>query len=488
MKKSYLFFLVLGVMLVMSSSYAVSLEYSTFLGGAAIDLGMGIAVDTSGCVYILGNSESSDYPVTVGAYTTGYDSSMDIFVTKLNAAGNAILYSSYFGGSATENCNRIAVDTAGNAYVTGITWSSDFPTTAGAYQTSYSGNEDIFICKLNSVGDLVYSSLLGGYGIDAPNDLKVDANGQAYVVGYTESTTFPTTAGAYSTTPPDGDTDAFLSILSADGSSLVYSTFLGGRNSDYISNLAFDTAMNIYLYGYTYSNDFPVTSNAYDTTLSYEDLFITKLDHSSMVPVYSTFLGGSSDDYGNGIAVDLEGNAYVTGFTNSSDFPTTSGAYQTTYSGAMDSFVTKLNPAGSDLVYSTYLGGTNDDLIHNISLNTVGNAYVAGETYSTNFPITSNAYDTSFNGANDVFIVKLDISGANLDYSSFFGGTDSDLAFNVALDLEENVYITGYTDSSNFPTTAGAYKTSLSTMDAFVSKFNISETVPVELSDFIAVE
>ena len=264
-------------------------------------------------------------------------------MTKLNATGTALVYSTYLGGTSVENGNGIAVDAAGNAYVTGTTLSTDFPTTPGAYQTASGGGEDAFVTKLNATGTaLVYSTYLGGSGSDDGLGIAVDAAGNAYATGQTASTNFPTTTGAYQTTF-GGVEDAFVAKLNATGTALVYSTYLGGTGFDIGIGIAVDTAGSAYVTGVTESTDFPTTPGAFQTIYGGgEDAFVTKLNPTGTALVYSTYLGGSGLDGGNGIAVDAAGNAYVTGATGSPDFPTTPGAFQTTYGGGIyDAFVTK---------------------------------------------------------------------------------------------------------------------------------------------------
>ena len=404
-----------------------ALVYSTYLGGTSYDTGTGIAVDTAGNAYVTGTTGSADFPTTLGAYQTTYGGYDDAFVTKLNPTGTALVYSTYLGGTSYDTGTGIAVDTAGNAYVTGTTGSADFPTTLGAYQTTYGGNGDAFVTKLNPTGTaLVYSTYLGGTSDDVGYGIAVDTAGNAYVTGYTTSYTtspyFPTTAGAYQTSFGGGYDDAFVTKLNPTGTALVYSTYLGGTSDDVGYGIAVDTAGDAYVAGYT-TSPFPTTAGAYQTTFGggYDDAFVTKLNPTGTALVYSTYLGGTSYDTGTGIAVDTAGNAYVTGTTGSADFPTTLGAYQTTYGGNGDAFVTKLNPMGTALVYSTYLGGTGNEVGYGIAVDTAGNAYVTGFTTSTtDFPTTAGAYQTSFGGGDDAFVAKFALSPVRFGVTPLF--------------------------------------------------------------------
>jgi len=442
-----------------------SLVYSTYLGGSDGDEGDGIAVDGAGCAYVTGSVSSTNFP-TANAYQGAKGGGRDAFVTKLNAAGSALVYSTYLGGSDYDFGRGIAVDGAGSAYVTGDTWSQNFPT-ANAYQGAFGGgNDDAFVTKLNTAGSaLVYSTYLGGSGEDYGSGIAVDAAGSAYVTGDTRSQNFPT-ANAYQGAF-GGVNDAFVTKLSAAGSALVYSTYLGGDGGDRGSGIAVDAAGNAYVTGRAGSADFP-TANAYQGAFGGGDAFVTKLNAAGSGLVYSTYLGGSGDDWGYGIAVDAAGSAYVTGQTNSTNFPT-ANAYQGALGGGEDAFVTKLNAAGSALVYSTYLGGGADDWGNGIAVDAAGSAYVTGFTESQNFP-TANAYQGAFGGGfYDAFVTKLNAAGPALVYSTYLGGSSDDGGNGIAVDAAGNAYVTGYTYSDNFPTKS-PYQGAYGWLDAFVVK------------------
>ncbi len=474
------------------------LNYSTYLGGSDTELVGGIAVDAAGNAYVTGLTSSANFPTTAGAFQTtfagGGDVPSDAFVTKLNPTRSALVYSTYLGGSGVggQGLDRgfgIAVDATGNAYVTGTTSSPNFPTTAGALQTTYPGAATAFVTKLNPTGSaLVYSTYLGGGG-DSGGGIAVNAAGNAYVAGETSSLNFPTTVGAFQTTL-GGFTDAFMAKLNPTGSTLVYSTYLGGSDTEMFGGIALDASGNAYVAGYTQSSNFPTTVGAFQTTLrGLSDAFVTTLNSSGSALVYSTYLGGTNTDvvteYVGGIAVDASGNAYVTGRTRSPDFPTTAGAFQRTLAGQDDAFVTKLNPTGSALVYSTYLGGSDNDLVGffgggRIAVDASGNAYVTGSTSSPNFPTTAGAFQTTLAGAADAFVTKLNPTGSALVYSTYLGGSNSDGGDGIALDASGNAYAAGGTSSPNFPTTAGAVQTTLGgAADAFVTKIVFSFTLSI---------
>jgi len=467
-----------------------TLVYSTYLGfancGNGCDLGTSIAVDPSGNAYITGSTCSLDFPVTPGAFQTTCGGGGDAFVSKLNATGSALVYSTYLGGSGLDLGYGIAVDATGSAYVTGQTGSSDFPTTPGAFQTTYhgcSGCWNAFVCKLNASGSaLSYSTYLGGSTWDRAWGIAVDAPGNAYVAGMAGSFDFPTTPGAFQTTIR-GAANVFVSKLNAAGSALVYSTYVGGIDNDQAAGIAIDASGNAYITGFATSPDFPTTPGAFQTTLHTvccSNAFVTKLNALGSALAYSTYLGGSVADYGWGIAVDASGSAYTTGWTSSDDFPTTPGAFQTTRA-IYDSFVSKLSPNGSALAYSTYFYGGPA-----IAVDASGNAYVTGGAGCW-YPlvITPGAVQATCGGDIDAFVSELDATGSALLYSTFLGGSNFDEGWGIAVDTSGNVYVTGGTQSSNFPTTPGAFRTTYTggnpggggNVDAFVSKLSTSAFV-----------
>jgi hypothetical protein len=433
----------------------VVLSYSTYLGGSGNDSGEGIAVDADGNAYVTGTTNSSDFPTTAGAFQTIFRGGHDVFVTKLNPAGSAFVYSTYLGGGGEDFGSGIAVDAAGNAYVTGVTQSTDFPTTAGAFQTTGGGG---FVTKLDPTGSaLVYSTV--GIGL---HGITVDADGNAYVAGDTCSPSYPTTPGAFQTKLAGiNDCDVVVTKLNPTGSALVYSTYLGGTEFDSFGGIAVDAAGNAYVTGTTQSGNFPITPGAFQPFFGgIADAFVTKLHSSGSILVYSTYLGDTGGDGGSGIAVDADGNAYVTGSTSPSgsrNFPTTEGAFDTTSNGGLDAFVTKLHSSGSLLVYSTYLGGIDFDFGGQIALDGAGNAYVTGQTQSLNFPTTAGAFQSAHAGGHgDVYVTKLNPAGSALVYSTYFGGSNNEFPRGIAVDTHASVYVTGSTWSTDFPIAAGA--------------------------------
>ena len=450
------------------------LIYSTYLGGTGGDGASGIAVDSSGNAYVTGTTTSTDFPTvhalqaTCGSCSSG---ASDVFVTKLNAAGSALVYSTYLGGSAINVGSSVAVDSSGNAYVIGATTSTDFPTVHALQATCGGGcgTYDAFLTKLNAVGSaLVYSTFLGGSNDDTGTSIAVDSSGNAYVTGFTNSTDFPI-VNALQTMCPDcssGNTDAFVTKLNAAGTALVYSTYLGGSLAEFSLGIAVDSSGNAYVVGRTDSADFP-TVNAVQATCAScssgsSDTFVTKLNATGRSLVYSTYLGGGDDDLGNGIAVDASGNAYVTGTTFSTDFPTVNPLQATcagcsSASGISDAFLTRFNAAGTALVYSTYLGGSGSDGGSSIAVDSSGNAFVTGSTTSTDFPTVNPlqamcAGCSSASGISDAFLTRFNATGTALVYSTYLRGSGSDGGSSIAVDSSGNAFVTGGTNSTDFPT------------------------------------
>jgi hypothetical protein len=456
------------------------LVYSSYLGGSGGDQGNGIAVDVSGNAYVTGLTDSTDFPAVNALQSSSGGGTYDAFVAKINPSGSALVYSTYLGGNGLDNGLGISADASGNAYVTGRTSSTNFPT-AKALQSTLNGINNAFITKINASGSaLVYSTYLGGSDNDAGAGIAVDGSGNAYVTGDTGSTNFPTTAGAFQTTIGGSYSNAFITKINPSGSALVYSTYLGGSGGDVGYGIAVDGSGNAYVTGEAESTNFPTTAGAFQTTIggSYSNAFITKINASGSALVYSSYLGGSGGDVGYGIAADASRNAYVTGSTSSTNFPTAK-ALQSTLNGINNAFITKINASGSALVYSTYLGGSDNDAGAGIAVDGSGNAYVTGITDSTNFP-TVNALQPTFLGdTDDAFVAKINPSGSALVYSTYLGGSPTaDTGLGIAADASGNAYVTGYTGSTVFPTTVGAFQTTYAgNGDAFVTKIASENTL-----------
>ncbi len=521
------------------------LTYSTYFGGSDVDFVTSVTTGSDGSAYVTGLTLSEDFPLTSGAfqainYARAASSVTTAFISKFNASGTALLYSTYIGGNAIAGTlynqgdygKSIAVDSSGEAYITGYTYSQNFPVTTGAYQTvarQQPKQATGFVTKLNPAGTaLVYSTYLGGNVLDEPTAITIDTTGNAYISGVTYSTNFPTTSGALQTVNKSAGTGSynqFVSKLNPTGTALVYSTYLGGSSATnspigdffYTNPVVVDTSGNAYVAAFTSSTDFPVTSAAYQrTNKGGFNATLSKINPTGTALIYSTYLGGGGDTYSQGLAIDTAGNAYLAGFTSSTNFPVTSGAFQSANKATVwasknssnpsntNGFITKINPAGSALVYSTYLGGTagpwGGDQIYSLALDSAGDVYVAGSVTSADFPVTSGAFQSTNKGAThccdyttydtNAFLTELNPSGSALLYSTYFGGSgqqnpdgagpvNGDQADDIALSSTGQLFMVGITGSSNFPTTTDAFETTYHSQQntGFVADFNFGTPV-----------
>ena len=463
--------------------------FSTYIGGELREQAEDIALDGNGNAYVTGGTFSTNFPTSQSAYQKSNKGYGDVFVFKLTIDGKNLVYSTFVGGEGGDLGVSMDIDSENNIYVTGYTESSDFPTTDGAYNTTHSGNADVFVFKLSSDGStLKYSTYIGGSETDKGQGIALDEERNAYVTGFTESPDFPATNGTYNTSH-SGDDDAFVCKLSSDGSDLLYSTYIGGREQDIGTGIKLDGEGNAYVTGVTLSATFPTTQDAYDTSHNgggyyWADVFVLKLNGNGSDLLYSTFVGGDHMDEGLDLALDNEGNVYVTGYTGSENFPTTEGAVNTTHNGGDDVFVFRLSSDGSTLQYSTYVGGQANDKGESIAIDGKGNAYVTGwsEKWSFDFPTTEGAYMPDDGGFNKIILFKLNSNGTDLLYSTYMGGTTHYVMegnFNnygnaIAVEDENIAYVTGWTKATDFPTTEGAYQTTYrKESDVFVFKLNM---------------
>jgi hypothetical protein len=455
------------------------LVWNTFLGGSDGDHGSSLVLDLSGNPVVIGHTWSSDFPTTLGAYNQTHNGLTDVFVARISASGDSLLWSTFLGGSDFDEGHSLVLDLSGNLVLAGHTQSSDFPTTTGAYDQTHNAEWDIFVAQLSASGDsLLWSTFLGGSDGDHEFSLALDLSGKPVVTGYTQSSDFPTTAGAYDQSH-SAEWDIFVAQLSTSGDSLLWSTFLGGSDNDCGISLVLDFSGNPVVTGYTQSSDFPTTPGAYDQTYNYwRDGFVAKLSASGDSLLWSTFLGGSISDYGYSLFLDLSGDLVVTGYTQSSDFPTTPGAYDQTHNAGWDIFLARLSASGDSLLWSTFLGGSDWDEVFSLVLDLSGNSVVTGYTQSSDFPTTPVAYDQTHNGLSDIFVARLSASGDSLLWSTFLGGSDNDYGRSLVLDPSGNPVVTGYTYSLDFPSTPGAYdQTHNGATDIFVAKFEICTEV-----------
>lgn len=464
----------------------VVLSYSTYLGGGLNDVANGIALDSGGNAYVTGSTNSINFPTKFAFQPAYQDSSnTDAFVTKLSPDGTTLVFSTYLGGANADQANGIAVDSTGtNAFVVGQTTSVNFPTTQGSLQPQLSGSSDAFVARFSANGALVYNTFLGGLDADSGRAIAVDNFDQAYVTGSTFSTTFPTTAGSLQPTKSAGVITPFVTKINSAGSQILYSTFLGpsGTGSAITVNAQLGLA---YIAGNTASNSFPTTANAPQTTLGgATDGFFSELNQAGSALLYSTYIGGSTTEQVNGIAIfpDVDGKntgndfLYVAGSTDSSNFPVTPNVVQGALGGNVDAFVTMMAPnapSAGAFVYSTFLGGLASDIANDISADGQGNAYIVGQTNSSNFPVSASRLQGP-GGLKDVFISELNSVGTVLLYSTYLGGTldDNGLSIAIAPGVNgTNAYVSGST-AGLFPVTTGAFETTYNGgfTDGFVAK------------------
>ncbi|HWB84565.1 MAG TPA: SBBP repeat-containing protein [Bryobacteraceae bacterium] len=436
-----------------------TLTWATYFGSSSQEDVYGTALDATSHTYLTGSTVSS-----VG--------DLDFFITRLNPDGTAAAGSTVIaGGSLDDQAQALAVDASGNVYVTGYTDSDDFPTANVSQTVNTAGfGYDGFILVIDpTFKSLLYSTFLGGSDTDVAYGIVLDSANDAYLVGATLSTDFPTTRGVTQVANAGG-ADAFVAEFDATGQ-LLFSTYLGGGTDDVGYGIAIDSGGNIYVTGYTKSTNFPLkgaplqSQNAGGATG--EDAFVAKFIPRGLL-TYATYLGGNGDDSGQGIAVDATGGVYVTGQTASTNFPLAQ-AYQSTLSGTSDAFVARLTPAGDALTFSTFLGGSGDDIGNTIVIDGANNSYIAGATTSTDFP-TSNAFQTVSGGAADAIVASFSSTGA-LAFSSYLGGNGSDTARSAALNCATGLVVVGNTASTNFPATAGVAQTKYAgNTDGFVAK------------------
>ncbi len=424
-------------------------------------------------------SKVQDQKFEYGFKIASYDHTKDLIIDPL-------LASTFLGGSSGDNARSIAIDSDGNIFITGATSSSNFPATVGVYEASKNDTtyDDVFVSKLNNdLSSLISSTFLGGSSSDSGYSLAIDIQGNVIVTGRTTSTDYPTTNNSYDTSYDNGH-DVFLSKLSNDLTNLMASTYLGGKSNEYSYSLATDTSGNVYVTGNTNSSDFPIASGAYDISYNggtYGDVFVSKFNETLTNLLASTYIGGTGDDYSYSIAIDSYDNILLAGNTSSLNYPVTNGAYDTQFdydgSGG-NAFITKMNNTLTDVLAST-LFGKEDTYAKSVAFDSDGNVIIAGYCGSRGIPITTGAYDTSHNGSSDVFVSKLDSGLTNLIASTYLGGSAVDEGMSIAIDSNENVYVTGMTKSLDFPSTMEAYDTSYNGEnsynyfgDIFVSKLN----------------
>jgi|GEM_PF-2394212 len=450
--------------------------WATYLGGNDEDVAFSVATDSLGSVYVTGQTRSTNFPGTIGNPAGSFDA----FVAKFNSAGTALSYSTFIGGTGTDQSFSIAVSSAGEAFIAGSTSSGNFPTTAGVIQGAFGGQNDGFVAKLNPSGVLSLSTYIGGSTLDQANGITIDSGGNIFVVGTTTSVNFVTTNGAFDT-QLTGLEDAFVMRLNSTASQRLYSTFLGGGGGDEGLKIALDPQGNAVVCGRTTSSSFdvppfPTTAGVVQTTFggATNDGFLTKLNVAGTGLLFSTYLGGSGLDRISDVKVASNGDIYVVGESSSANFPTVPGSFDTSANGGRDIVVARLNSTGTAFLFSTYLGGsgeeTGDSLVLAEAAGSVQQVVVVGATASGNYP-TVSATQPALLGPSDAVLSKLNINGTALSLSTYLGGTNNETGRGVALSGTDAIVV-GQTASVDFP--ANTFDTSFNqgVLDAFVAKIS----------------
>jgi antitoxin (DNA-binding transcriptional repressor) of toxin-antitoxin stability system len=433
---------------------------STFIGGGSSDFIYDMDTDANGNIIVAGKTYSSTFPTTPGAYDRYISGGYDSFVAKFDSSLNNLLSATYLGGSSTDYLTALAVDNSGNVYVAGRGRAGDYP---GSGLYPYDQRNTVLLKFNSDLDTIIAAKMLGGTdGYTYPNDIIIANDGSIFVAGYTESSQYPTTSGAVQTSAYGyGDMNGFISRFSNDFSTLIASTYLGGDYTTYLRGITQDSNGNIYVVGDTDSEEFPVTPGAYDTDPDwYVDVFVTKLDPNLQNIIDSTFFGGDDDDYAYRVKLDTAGNVVIIGDTYSYDLPTTSGAFDRSKSSYYDTYVAKFNSGLDTLLAATYIGGNDDEYPYDLLLDANNNVYVTGETYSSNFPTTSGAFDETFNGVRDIYVSKFSPDLTTLQASTYLGGSSYERPYTLRSDSSGNVLLAGYSKSTNFPMTSG-FDTSL---------------------------
>jgi hypothetical protein len=456
---------------------------STFLGGSRGDMAKDMEVDGDSNIIILGETHSTDFPNTTGAFQTESGGPSDMVITKMDPNATYLIFSTYIGGWSCDFPHALDVDGNGDIYATGETWARNFPTTNGSYMDDPPpGSQDVFVLKLSSSGNnLIYSTYVGNSSVDWAMDIKI-YNGYAYVVGRTNDYFFP-----FVSHPVDNvHGTIFFFILNQNGSDLTDTDFWGGHQNEDAYSLEIDTNGDAVVGGATYSPDFPTTSGAYqETATDWNNAFLLRYRPSTHTVLFSTYIGGSALDEIRSIYLDSSSNIYFLGITNNpgasgdDPFPTTRGAYDRTLNGSKDAFIGKMSGDGTTLIFSTLFGGEGEEMVGSIDVDSQGNVYFVGTIDSdVNFTVTPDAFDNIYNGEGDSLFAVLNSDGSNLLYCTYLGGNASDSGETCILAASDEILILGSTSSMDFPSTSGSYQSENNgTGVMFVTKFVVGNYI-----------
>ncbi len=432
---------------------------STFIGDGGNDWGNAIAADEAGHVFLTGYSWSDNFPTTAGSYDGAFNGVKEAYVAKLDNDLSTVLVSTFIGGSSWDSGEAIAVSASGEVIIAGGTGSANFPTAGNAYDNAYNGgSNDVFVCKLdNDLSTLLASTFIGGSADDYGYSLALDNAGHVFVTGRTESTNYPS-AGGYDNTFNGGFEDVFVSKLNNGLTNLLASTYLGGSTDEGADAIAADEAGNVFVSGFTYSADFPVAGMAYDSTHNGSgDIFVAKFNNQLSNLSAATFIGGSNFEESHAIALDSAQNVFIAGYTGSPEYPSTPGVYDETHNANHDAIITKLDNGLSSILASTFIGGASDDNCYGLVIERAENVFITGISFSTDYPVTGNAYDATHNGERDIFLSRFSFDLSALIESTYLGGEDNDWALGLAIDGAGSVFIGGGTYSGDFPMVGSPY-------------------------------
>ncbi len=456
---------------------------ATYFGGSDGEHNDYIAVDDSGYVFLVGHTYSTDLPVK-NAYQSVPQGEIDAFIVRFKPDLSDITFSTYLGGSSYDEIKEIAIDNIGDIYVTGLTYSEDFPVTDSAYDDSFNGGEyDGFFAKISSAGELLYSTYIGGSGKDFGMSISVDESMRVYIAGNTESNDFPVKSALIDTNSGNGD--IFLLKFDMENDSLLFSSYIGGGNKDYIRKISFDDTYNIHIGGNTQSSDFPII-NGFDTTYhGNQDGFIMKINRDCNAIIYSSFIGGNGTDDIYDLCIN-NNEAFFIGNTQSTDLTCSENAFSTNKKGGYDLLIGKINSLGDSLLYLSYFGGDNVDGDPSIK------AYpsydetiiITGSTESTDFPVSDNAYDSTVTNS-DFFFSVLDINNKEILYSSYFGGSNIEWASELFFVNDSIVYFCGSSNSIDFPNTENTYMENLKgDRDEILMRFTLRSVAAIEEPEY----
>jgi len=474
------------------------ISFSSVFGGMLNEISFDIIIDDNEYIYITGWTQSADF-YNLNSYQANFGGSNftgDAFITKLSKNGSTIIYSTFIGGVGKDEGIDLAIDSDNNVYLTGLTGSVDFPTSKNAFDSTYNGGQtagDIFISKFSADGtELIYSTFIGGFDDDWSFSIAIDHDKNVYIGGATLSINYPTTLNSFDSnfngpfnTGGFVPGDIIISKLSANGSVLLDSTYIGGLGIEFVNSITIDDQLNIYFIGSTNSDkDFPVV-NAIDSSYNGKgDVFVGKLSSDFSNLIFLTYIGGNESETGSAISLDSENNPIIIGFTSSTNFPTTKNAFSKTINGLGDSFIFKISSDGSDIIYSTFFGGESVDEGLDVVLDNNDYIYLLGVTISENFPL-KNSENYSNRGKKDIFVSKFTPNGQSLVFSILLGGSEDDDPTAITIDKENNVYITGYTQSTDIPV-IGFETFNRGESNIFVIKISQTSPSPANFfSDFV---